>query len=123
MKCTHCGNETNPATRVSVHGMFDSHLFYPYRGATVDELIENWLAHIADPIPARVGHREVNDMGPTMLCPAIVLSGDRELRRVGDMVSPDDKSRIPKKEEVEKYRSALLDDPDIPRLLAEGHNA
>ena len=120
MKCEYCGNEINDVQkRVSIRGMYDMHLFHKIEGRTVDEVIDNWKKHIAQPIPAIVGDRIVDDMGPSVLCPAIVLAGDKELRRVGKMVFPDHNTRRPKSEEdVEAYREALLSDPDISRLLA-----
>ena len=56
--CKHCGSDLPSLDRVSIWGMFDMHLFWRYEGATVDEVIKNWLTHIADPIPAKVdGHK------------------------------------------------------------------
>ena len=125
MKCENCGHEieTDKADRVSIHGIYDMHLFHRYTGATVDEVIANWRQHISEPIPAMVGDREIEDMGPTDLCDAIVLSDKKELRRVGGMVFADSETRAPRDENaVERYRQALLADPDIPQLLAEGYN-
>lgn len=114
--CDCCGSGVMP-DRVSIYGIFDSHLFHRYTGNTVDEVIDNWLAHIAKPIPAIVGGKRVDDMGPTALCPAIVLHGKKELRRVGYMVFPRENG-APEKKDIDAYRAALLADPDIPRLLA-----
>lgn len=108
--------ESEP-TEVSIHGMYDIHLFHRIKGRTVDEVIANWLLHNAQKQPAIVGGEQYEDLGPSNLCPAIVLSGKTELRRVGPMVFPRN-DRMPKPEDVEAYRSALLSDPDIPRLLA-----
>lgn len=118
-KCEHCGNEL-VADRVSIHGMYDLHLFHKVEGRSVDEVIDNWLAHIAKPVPANVeGIGIVDDLGPSMLCPAVVLSGKVELRRVGKMVFPDWGTRKPRTPaDLEAYRSALKADPDIDRLLA-----
>ena len=121
-ECKACGGELK-ADRVYIHGMFDCHLFHPYTGRTVDELIGNWKSHIAGLIPAVFEDgQKVADIGPTTLCPAVVMAGKIELRRVGPMlhVGPD---RKPDPEEVERYRAALESDPDIPRLLALSHNA
>jgi hypothetical protein len=107
------------ATRVSIHGMYDMHLFHQVTGRTVDEVINNWLTHISELQPAIVGGAKIDDMGPSNLCPAIVLSGEKELRRVGKMVFPDDHTRKPRNPaDLKEYRDALLADPDIPRLLA-----
>ena len=115
--CRYCGSPLPAPDRVSIFGMFDRHLFWQYTGGTVDEVISNWLAHIANPIPAIVGDEQVDDMGPTALCPATVLYGKKELRRVGNMVHVRS-GRKPNPADVEAYRAALLADPDIPRLLA-----
>jgi hypothetical protein len=104
--------------------MYDSHLFHKYEGATVREVIRNWLRHISKPIPASVDGRDVDDLGPTALCPAIVLDGDTELRRVGEMVHPDFETRGPKScRAVLAYWRALRADPDIPRLLAKQYSS
>lgn len=123
MKCESCNGMGEALVkpknlRVSIWGMYDTHLFHKYGGATVDEVIVNWLSHIAEPIPAMVGEKKVDDLGPTSLCPAIVLDGDKELRRVGEMVHVDFKTRSPRIKDVERYRRALKADPDIPRILA-----
>jgi hypothetical protein len=89
-------------TRVSISGMYDMHLFHSIPGATVEEVIANWLKHNEEP----------DEYGKSYLCPAIVLSGDKELRRVGKMVFQD------RLEELDAYKEALLADPDISRLLA-----
>lgn len=103
------------ATRVSIRGMYDMHLFHRIGGRTVDEVIGNWIAHNSQKHPAIVGGREVDDMGQSSLCPATVLSGNKELRRVGKMVFPRS-TRM--KADLEAYRAALSSDPDIPRLLS-----
>lgn len=114
-------NTEHEELMISIVGMYDMHLSHRVKGATVDEVIENWKTHIASPIPAIVGEREVEDLGPSSLCPATVLLGKKEVRRVGKMVHPDWNTRAPSSEQdVEQYRQALLVDPDIPRLLAEG---
>jgi hypothetical protein len=120
MKCPNCGNKFDemPADRLSIHGMYDMHLFHKIEGKTVDELIDNWRQHIAEPIPAIVGERKIDDMGPSWFCPVIVMSGKTELRRVGKGIWPDYKKRAPRDEQdVSDFRAALLNDPDIPRLL------
>lgn len=112
---------TNIACRVSIHGMYEMHLFHRITGKTVDEVIKNWKNHNAKKQPALVGEREVDDLGPSMLCPAVVLdANDKELRRVGEMVFPEHGTRQAKTQDIEKYRTALLADPDITRLLAIG---
>jgi hypothetical protein len=96
------------------------HLFHSIDGRTVAEVIDNWLAHNAHKQPALVGGQRVDDMGQSSLCPATVLLGDTELRRVGSMVFPDyNQCGKPKSQEsLDAYRKALESDPDIPRLLA-----
>lgn len=111
------------ADRVLIHGMYDMHLFHLIEGATVDEVIKNWLRHNAVKQPAIVGDREVDDMGESMLCPAIVMRGDTKLRRVGQMVFTERSSgkqrSKPDPAKLEAYRAALKADPDITRLLAK----
>jgi hypothetical protein len=113
--------ERGLAARVSIHGMYEAHLFHDIEGRTVDEVIKNWLQHNAKKQPAIVGGDYCSDLGPSMLCPAIVLDAKgKELRRVGSMVFPDDNNRRKPASSValEAYRNALSADPDIPRLLA-----
>lgn len=110
------------ADRVSIHGMYDMHLFHSIAGATVDEVIANWRAHNAIEQPAMVDGRKVDDMGESMLCPIIVLAGKQELRRVGQMIFPRGERGSCDKVALEAWRSAALADPDIPRLLkSRGH--
>ena len=99
------------ADSVHVYGMYDNHLFHRIKGSTVDQVIDNWRAHNSEPHPAVNDQDKVFDLGPSSLCPAIVLCGAKELRRVGKMVFP---KRV---EELEAYRTALESDPDISRLL------
>ena len=110
------------ATSVKIYGMYDCHLFEQYGGKTVQEIINNWLDHISKPQPAQFPDgRITDDLGPTALCPAHVLSGKNRLRRVGEMVFPDYKNRCVKDPEaLAAYKAALEADPDIPRLLAGG---
>jgi hypothetical protein len=110
---------TQAADEVSIHGMYDMHLFHRVTGKTVEEVIANWLAHNSEPQPAMVDGRKVDDMGQSMLCPAIVLSRGKEVRRVGQMVFPSYERRgTPRNpDDLEAYRQALLKDPDITRLL------
>ena len=99
--------------RVSIHGMYDCNLFHKIIGRTVDEVVNLWLAHNEVPHPATIEGEHCANLGPSFLCPAIVLRGNTELRRVGNMVhSSNDLAAIA------AYREALKRDPDIPRLLA-----
>lgn len=114
MKCEHCGSTVAAptATRVSIYGMYDMHLFHNIGGNSVDEVIALWQQHNKEPHPANVAGNYVGDLGKSCLCPAIVMSGDKELRRVGPMVFKDD-------EKIEEYRAALKADPDIATLLKQ----
>jgi hypothetical protein len=104
--------------------MHDCHLFHRITGRTVDEIISNWIAFNAQPHPAYVGDVYVKDLGPIDLGHATVMCGDKELRRVGQYLHWDWQRRNPKDEEaVIAYRQALLNDPDIPRLLTSGDNS
>lgn len=123
MRCLNCHQEIRgEAADVKIYGMFDCHLFHRYEGATVDDVIASWRKHIAAPIPATFKDgTSVDDLGPTDLCPAIVLDADgTELRRVGTMVHV--RGREPDAGLLREYRAALLADPDVPRLLALRHN-
>lgn len=109
------------ADAVSIHGMYDMHLFHRIEGRTVDEVIENWIKHNSEKHPANVGGTDIDDLGPSELCPATVLLNGKEVRRVGKMVFCDYKSgEVRDEAALEAYRKALSDDPDIPRLLAAG---
>ena len=102
------------ADGISVWGMYDSHLFHRHKGSTVDEVIADWKAHNSKPNMAYVGNDKTpRDIGTTELCPAIVLCGKKELRRIGQMVF-----WPPKEKDLAAWRKAMLDDPDVPRLLA-----
>ena len=108
------------ADRVSIWGMYDCHCFHRIEGRNVDEIIDNWKAHNRKKQPAILSGTPVDDLGPSNLCPAIVLRGEKELRRVGQMVFPaEGKNRgQPKRpEDLEAYRAVLKADPDIERLL------
>jgi hypothetical protein len=113
--------ETEFADRVTVYGMYECHLFHRIEGRSVDEIIKKWLKHNRHKQPAIVGGDKWDDLGPSMLCPATVFQGDKELRRVGTLVFPDggERGRPESLESLEKYRTALKDDPDIERLLGE----
>lgn len=105
--CPYCGAERpeHPAS-VYTFGMHDNHTFTHLTATSVDGLIAEWRAAVA----------AGDDME---LCPAIVMVGRREIRRVGKMVFHDYHRREPRSEDdVEAFRQALLADPDIPRLLA-----
>lgn len=123
MKCTHCGHDLQVgiATRVSIHGMYDCHLFHKIEATSVEGIVQSWLDHNKNPIPRKfIDGREVPDIGPSSLCPAIVLDENgKELRRVGQMVLPKYPSRAPDPEKVELYVQTLLKDPDISRILAQ----
>ena len=121
-RCKCCGQPLDNVEpdNISISGMYDAHVFDQYSGSTVDEVITQWRERNSKPIPAILGDRKVDDLGPAYLCPAIVSRGNLELRRVGKMVPADYHHRGPRSEnDLEEYRQALLSDPDIPRLLAE----
>lgn len=108
------------ADSVSIHGMFDCHLFERFTGKSVDELIDNYLEFIKeDTMGTFAGSDKVHNIGVPDLCPAIVMSGEKELRRVGPMVGARSYKCGGKldKKALEEYRAALKADPDIPRLL------
>lgn len=94
------------ATRVSVHGMYDCHLFTRYAGSTPQEIVSKWQAECQNPD---------EKYGAPMLCPAIVLDGDKELRRVGPMVFPYDVPNL--KEQTKRWLSEVNADPEIRVVL------
>ena len=101
------------ADRVSIWGMYECHLFHKHKGKTVDEVIEDWKTHNSNLNMAYVGDdKNPIDLGKTFLCPAIVLCGEKELRRVGQMCF-----WPPQEKQVTAWRKAMLEDPDIPQLL------
>lgn len=117
--CQHCGLPAQVATRLSIHGMYDMFLFHPIEGDSVDGLLAAWEEHNSKPQPAYVGGDFVEDMGKSWFCPVIVLDAeDKEMRRVGEGIF--ERRGDDAKYDAEKiaFRTALLADPDIPRLLA-----
>ena len=90
------------ADSVSTYAMYDCHLFRQLKGASIDEVIADWQQECAAPDPS---------YGAPCLCPVIVMDGKNEIRRVGKMVFRDS--------ELPAYRTALLADADIVRLLAD----
>jgi len=117
--CECCGNKTLIADRVSISGMFDNHCFHKFNARSVDGLIFLWLAFNSTPNYMRHSeHDKPYDAGPVDLCPAIVISDDKEMRRVGEMVHIDYKTKLPDFNKLEEYRQELLNDPDISSLLA-----
>lgn len=110
-----CPNCT--AAKISVHGMYEMHLFTPIPGRTPGEVIQAWREHNATPNPATVGGQPIDDLGKAMLCSVIVMTGDgKELRRVGAMVFPDSDDV---EDQVERWQKACEGDADVVRLLAE----
>ena len=105
--------DPNDATRVSIHGMYDCHMFTAYTGSTVDSIIEQWKAEVSAPDKR---------YGPPCLCPVTVLHEKRELRRVGEMVHTvygvGNKPSTWDPVQLSAWREAVLADPDISRLLA-----
>lgn len=96
------------ADGVRFYFMHDNHTFTRLRGATLDEV----LAH-ADAVEAAEG----GSYG--MLCPAILIHGEKDVRRVGTPAhargreDPKDNWNAGKA----KWREALEADIDVMRLL------
>jgi hypothetical protein len=85
--------------------MHDNHTFKEFRARSIDDLIEQWRKAMVD------------DTG-LALCPIIVLSGDKELRRVGRMLHPAYKTPSSNSwPDVDAFRAEVLADPDISRLM------
>lgn len=98
------------ANRVSCWAMYDCHAFQKLEGSSVDEVIDHWLRLCDNP----------DEYGKPSLCPIIVLTDDKELRRVGPMVFPDGGHRPTHQvaADLQKFKQAALADPDISRILA-----
>lgn len=112
--CPFCSRPIE-ATRVSTHTMYSCHLFGRLTANTIKGLIAEWQAE-ADAPDARYG--------PPYLCPVTVMAGEKELRRVGPMVFPDDLlGTRSNRGGLRAWERAVSDDPDISRLLAERSNA
>lgn len=113
--CANCGQEVTAPDRIAVWGMFDDHLFERIPGHSVRSIVENWRWFNANgPHPARVGGSEVDDLGSLMLCPAILLRGKQEVRRVGTMVFPGSDRE---QEQLDRWIEAMRADPAVSRLL------
>ena len=95
------------ALRVAIHGMYDCHLFTHYEADSPEAIVKAWQEECAG---------RSHQYGPPDLCPAIVLSGKKELRRVGPMIHYDYTKRAPGK--AGAWLAAVNTDPDIRRLLA-----
>ena len=112
------GSPPPMAARVVIHGMYDCHLFHRLEGRTPWQVIQSWMRHNAAPPSRRLEKDgEPVNLGPSSLCPAIVLDAQgKELRRVGSMVhshwSPEKVEQA-----LTQYRRELNADPDIPRIL------
>ncbi len=106
MKCEHCGNEApDRADRTSCYWMWDNHTF-----SRLDGTIEEMIAQA-------VGYEEKDHWG--MLCPVIVLAGQKELRRVGACThGRGDKDQSGFIESIEQWKSEILADEDVRRLIS-----
>ncbi len=93
-------------TAVSCWWMYDCQAFHKLSGDTVADVVREWR---------EICEREATDKygGPDMLCPVIVMDGDRELRRVGKSVHG-----LKDKANLALWIAACESDADIPRLLA-----
>lgn len=98
------------ATRVSCWSMYDAHLFKKVVATTVDGVIDEWR---------RICQHEKHEYygAPDMLCPVIVMEGEKELRRVGVCVHG-----LSDTKNLAEWREQCLADADIVRLLAQGKN-
>lgn len=104
MKCEQCGTEIDKADRLSFWWMFDNHTFSKLDGTL-------------DMIPSLASECEDMDHWG-MLCPVIVLSGEKELRRVGPCVhGRGSKSQSSFLEGVKEWKTAILADEDVFRLI------
>ena len=121
LTCNACGQQIllNGAT-ISIHGMYDNHTFVKFTGGSVDDVIASWRDHNAAPHMRDYGDYGEIDIGPASLCPAVIINANgKELRRIGKMV---DEGRRGEYDlgELDRWRSAMLADPDAVALLAAG---
>lgn len=95
------------ANRVSCWGMYDCLAFHKFEGENIDEVFNAWLEHCEHPHPK---------YGATLLCPVILLDGDKELRRVGGMIE------WKRRDRYHLWLDPVRADPDIARLLASAND-
>lgn len=100
------------ADGVRFYYMHENHTFTRLHGATLDELLAN-----ADAIEAESSYG--------MLCPAILMHGDKEVRRVGPAVhagsskDPKDRWNAGKGE----WRKAMEEDAGVMRVLPSNRDS
>lgn len=108
--CRHCGvTQEVMADRASFWWMHDNHTFTKLVGTTIDEIVSQ-----ADSLAKTSPYGQ--------LCEVIVLSGDKELRRVGHNSNGRrfGGGSVPQETwpaYLEDWIAAVMNDPDIPRLL------
>ena len=93
-----------PADRISIYYMHDNYTFSKLRGSTIESIFSE-----ADVL--------ARDSRCGMLCPVIVLSGKKELRRVGSTAHAPCSSTDKWEEGKIKWREEVEKDADIMRLL------
>ena len=97
-----CKCECQTPDTISFWVMHDNHTFTEIEGKTLDNVISNI-------------HKEYQKDPWISVCPAILERGDKEIRRVGDVVhftwTGWNESMI------QKWRSTLEDDEDVRRLM------
>ena len=98
-------SDDNTPDRVSFYYMHDNHTFSPLGGYTLDEIV-----YCCNKIRAN------SPCG--MLCPPILLKGDREIRRVGEPVHC---QGLEKSEQwfldIARWKEEIKKDADVMRLL------
>jgi len=91
--------------RISFYYMHDNHTFSKLKGRTLQQIADHCYAV-----------REKSHYG--MLCPPILLQGDREIRRVGDPVHCPGPNKDPIWfDGINKWIKALEKDADVMRLV------
>jgi len=94
------------ADNLGVYYMHDNHTFSKLRGTTIDAILAEADIYARD---SRCG----------MLCPVIVSSGKKELRRVGSAAHAPCCSNDKWEEGKAKWREEVEKDEDIMRLLKD----
>jgi hypothetical protein len=93
-------------TTVAFYYMNSNHTFVSLHGNTLEEILKNAdIAYGGDAYG--------------MLCPAILLANDREIRRIGKGVHGSKDTKI-WNEGKKRWLSEMESDPDIRRIIQEG---
>lgn len=96
------------ATSIRFSYMHENHTFQCLTGDTIEDIVKN-ATHIAEQSPYG------------MLCPAIIFSGEKELRKVGRSVHHDSGRPDKWRQKCRDWLTEVIKDPDALRLIGLGH--